>query len=103
MLSSNLISAETVLSMKQEIVDIFDSWECNLKRFLMLYLSGNDFDCDVTLAQQIAAYVTFYDIPYNSKLQDSNVLEIISNWHSSQHLPENLNKLLYILHEQVTK
>lgn len=99
---TNLISPETVLSIKQEIVNIFDMWECGINKFLMTYLLGNDFDCDVTVAKRIAAYVTFYDIPYNLNVGDSdNVLEIISNLQSSQCSPENLNKLLCIMHKQL--
>ncbi|CAH0559464.1 unnamed protein product [Brassicogethes aeneus] len=94
----NLISKEALISVQQEIFDIFGEWEKTMGHQLNTYLLGGDvFSESLEMQNKLANYVILYDIPYNFELKNGELLEVMSKLQSSNFSSETVSKLIKII------
>ncbi|XP_053998022.1 anaphase-promoting complex subunit 1 [Hylaeus anthracinus] len=72
-----LLSAESVLAIKQKISYIMDNWEHDLRPYIKSYLTTGEVQNDLTMLQKMCSYFIFYEIPY--KMDDQAILTSLLN------------------------
>lgn len=98
-LTSNLLSAETLLALKHEAISVFDGFEKDLSSLVKSYLSGENFHfCNDVIGMQLSHYVLFYNLPFGINVNNLDELfdfavRLESNGYSS----ESISKILQIL------
>ncbi|XP_060532637.1 anaphase-promoting complex subunit 1 isoform X2 [Cylas formicarius] len=91
---SSLLSKETVLSLKQQVVRVLDGWEDSLKDKLTGFVSRGNFASDNPSA--LAAYVVFYDIPYDMRVDREDQLDVLLRLREDYVLGETIAKILKV-------
>lgn len=96
--STNLISQETALSLKEEIANHFERWEGTCKPILKKYLFGESFSngLDKFTLQMLSCYSTFYDLPFNGISQKSSFLQLFIQLQNSNISTEAVTKITEI-------
>lgn len=97
--ASNLLSSETLLALKHNVVSLLNGLEKDLSGSLKAYLAGNNLNIgNETLSMQMANYVTFYNIPYGVNVDNMDqLLELAVKLEASGYSSESCNKILLIL------
>ncbi|XP_076241205.1 anaphase promoting complex subunit 1 isoform X2 [Calliopsis andreniformis] len=91
-----LLSAESILAIKQRISYIMDNWEHDLKPYIKSYLTMGDIPYDITILQKMCSYFVFYDIPH--KMDENAILMSLLNSEIRSKMPNvTLYKLYKIL------
>lgn len=62
--SNPLLSAETILAIKQKVSLTLDGWENELIPVIKHYLTTGIIECDLKTLSKMSTYFIFYDVPY---------------------------------------
>ncbi|XP_076632222.1 anaphase promoting complex subunit 1 [Colletes latitarsis] len=89
-----LLSAESVLAIKQKISYIMDSWEHDLKPYIKSYLTTGEIQGDLTSLKRMCSYFIFYEIPH--KMDDQTILASLLSSEIRSKVP---NVILYKLYK----
>ncbi|XP_076677551.1 anaphase promoting complex subunit 1 isoform X2 [Andrena cerasifolii] len=95
-----LLSAESVLAIKQRISYIMDDWEHDLKPYIKSYLTTGEIPFDLTLLRKMCSYFVFYDIPH--KMDDHAILVSLLKPEIRSRMPNTTLYKLYKIFNDVT-
>lgn len=97
--SSNLLSKEITLSLRQEFLQHFDGWEEPLKPSLQKFLTSLDFagNIDKQISKRLATYIIFYDFPWKCEIRRGEFLEMFGNLMKSGLCTETVEKIVKLL------
>lgn len=98
-LNSNLLSIETLLTLRDEAVSVLDGLEGNLCGLVKSYLAGEfNFCNDSELGAKLSSFVTFYSIPFGVKVNNMDkLLQLAVKLEENKFSSESISKIMRIL------
>lgn len=98
-LNSNLLSMETLLTLRNEAVSVLDGFEGSVSGLVKSYLAGEfNFSSDSVLGAKLSSFVTFYSIPFGVKVNNMDeVLQLAVKLEENKFPSESISKILRIL------